>query len=1278
MIKGSKIFSNNTINKKELKKIIEWAFKNYGQRKAAYFVDQLKEMGFEYATKSGISISIEDLRIPPVKLELMRKASLDAFLTDVQAKNGEITEVERFQRIISIWNTTSEELKERLIEFFKKTDPLNSVYIMAFSGARGNISQVRQLVGMRGLMSDPSGKIIDRAIGTNFREGLSVTDYIISSYGARKGLVDTAIKTADSGYLTRRLVEVAQSIIISELDCKTERGVFLQEGTKEEDKKGFLSLKELLNGRVLASSIYKPGTKTILACRNQEITAPLIENLIKFNINKVLVRSPLTCECRRAVCQHCYGWNLALGSLVELGETVGLIAAQSIGEPGTQLTMRTFHTGGVFTSELIRQGRINYSGYLDFMSELKVSPYRTKYGHNVLISENTSWLGIINYKNKIIRLPIVADTIIFSKNHEYIQNNQVLLEAAPKMKEMALGEKEIKYVNARHPGKLILGKNGSPQDYSKQNVAEFRKRGKKNYSFWVLSGEVLATAFDTLVRARLLEKIYKDQSVAQSRIVTTIGGFIKFSKNKLTQELLGVKTQNYSCSKNIFRIFLESNHIGISDCKIYLSHYHQITLKPQLINKRLFSFGSLSNKKYKTKTGGNFYISNLYKPRIIGKKLNNKLKSGSTIFYLPEATIQTISKKKDFKFKNGSYVKKHEEIFPDYFISINGFINFKIQELTKSITIKPGQRYKLSKELKNFKDINEQIFYPGELILDQFEVYVLSYIELENNNGETYLYVRPITRYEFTNEQPIQFLNSNSFAPLNLIVEDFKIQVISGQQVKIDKPIQFIDSPLTIDYSLDLDDTELVFEFKQPEKKNSYSQISFIYSQLFIFDDLIPKEIKRTDVEVNLLVEENQFTDPYTIIGTFDTLSPFNNIISSIKKKSNKTRSEILLTTKSDYKEIFLDTFTHNYEQNKFFKTYKLFNNELLIEDDGLLKEVSGNKIVLHLGQAYFFSTGALIRKIPGDYIRRQETLGQLIFERLRTGDIVQGLPKINNILEARKPKIESLISTKPGFINSIKYTSNSIQIITKPSIKNHYYNVSRSQRLMVKRYESVSVGQPLTQGSVNPHTLLHVYFRYFCSLKVLSTYESAYRSLKKLQGLLLTSVQAIYVSQGVMISSKHVELIVREMTQKVYIEDPGKTQFLPGDIIDLDQAQYINLCIKNSNQLGFRPILLGITKSSLKTDSFLAAASFQETTRVLTKAAIQGKTDWLRGLKENAITGRLIPAGTGFYINKDITSTKILLPLSSTKEQKNSSLKTQLKLKEAKLKKLVRFKYNK
>nr|YP_005090047.1 DNA-directed RNA polymerase beta' chain [Fucus vesiculosus]CAX12427.1 DNA-directed RNA polymerase beta' chain [Fucus vesiculosus] len=1277
MSSNSKIFSNNIINKKELKKIIEWAFNNYGQRKAAYFVDQLKGLGFEYATKSGISISIEDLRIPPVKTTLMKNATRDVFITESKANNGEITEVERFQKIIYIWNNTSEELKERLIDFFKKTDPLNSVYIMAFSGARGNISQVRQLVGMRGLMSDPNGQIIDRAITANFREGLSITDYIISSYGARKGLVDTAIKTADSGYLTRRLVEVAQSIIISELDCKTKRGILLQEDI-ESDKKKFLSVKELINGRVLATSICKPGTKELVAFRNQQVTSSLTKQIINLKIAKILIRSPLTCECRRAVCQHCYGWNLASGNLVELGETVGLIAAQSIGEPGTQLTMRTFHTGGVFTGELTRQGRAECSGYIQFLPTLKVIPYRTNYGQDVVMSENQSWLTIINYANKIINIKVESRTLILVNNHNYIKQNQVLFEAAPKIKDINLSQKEIKYVCAKRSGEIILEKNGFPGAFSNE---DFTRRSKKNYIFWVLSGKVFSIPFNTSIKIRKLEKIYKNQALAQSKIVTTMGGFIHFCRNTLTQEIISLKVQNSFQSQNNFKIFLETKNLEVINCKVYLSHNHEITLKPELLKNQLFSLGLLKNNKYKTKTGGYFYISNSYKSNLLDdKKVNNlinRLKFGSTIFYIPEATIQTNTNKSDFKFKKDSYVTRHQEIFPNYFTNIKGFIDFELEKQIKYITIKPGEKYLLKENINSFLDINEQVYFPGELILNKFEIKSLSYLEIINSNNQLYLFIRPVTRYEFTNEISKKILERNPFNDIKLKINNFNFYILSGQQVKIDEPIQFLDSTITIDSFLHLNNREIMFELKQIKEKNSYIQVNLLYSQNFLFDTIIPNEIKNSNINLTLIVEEKQFIDPYATIASLDTIIPFSNFVYNIKTKRNAVKANILLTTKSDYQEVFLDSFTHNYINNQLIHINNLFPNNVCIKNSGLLKSIKGNKILLHLGDPYFFSKGALIRKIPGDYIKKQENFGQLIYQRLKTGDIVQGLPKIADILEARKPKTEALLSTRQGFIKSIKYTEELIIIVTKPTISYECFTTSRPERLLVKKYESISVGQPITEGPLNPHTLLYVYFRYFHSLGTLSIYEAAYRSIKKLQILLLMSVQAIYTSQGVIISAKHIELIVREMTHKVYIEYPGKTNFLPGDIIDLNQAQYINLSIQNGHKLGFRPILLGITKSSLKTDGFLAAASFQETTRVLTHAALQGKTDWLRGLKENAITGRLIPAGTGFYLDQDIAFNKVLLPEKLITGQNNLSLKKQLNLKKNKLRTRIRFKYN-
>src|SRR6056300_652332 len=243
-------FTNKVIDKKQLKKLMSWAFSNYGTGRSSYMADRLKELGFYYATKAGISLSVEDLKVPPTKRDLLNKTNEEIKFTEQKYQRGEITTVERFQKVIDTWNTASESLKDEVIKYFKETDPLNPVYMMAFSGARGNISQVRQLVGMRGLMADPQGQIIDLPIKSNFREGLTTTEYLMSCYGARKGIVDTALRTANSGYLTRRLVDVAQHVMISSLDCQTEDGLTMLpmfEGTKL-----LLSLKDRILGRALA------------------------------------------------------------------------------------------------------------------------------------------------------------------------------------------------------------------------------------------------------------------------------------------------------------------------------------------------------------------------------------------------------------------------------------------------------------------------------------------------------------------------------------------------------------------------------------------------------------------------------------------------------------------------------------------------------------------------------------------------------------------------------------------------------------------------------------------------------------------------------------------------------------------------------------------------------------------------------------------------------------------------------------------------------------------
>ncbi|MFS8908396.1 DNA-directed RNA polymerase subunit beta'', partial [Synechococcus sp. OH2] len=326
-------FRNYQIGKKELRNLIAWSFARYGTARTAQMADALKAMGFKYATQAAVSISIEDLRIPPSKRQLLAQAEAEIEAATERYTRGEITEVERYQKVIDTWNQTNDQIKEEMLSNFRQNDPLNSVYMMANSGARGNVSQVRQLVGMRGLMANPQGEIIDLPIKTNFREGLTVTEYIISSYGARKGLVDTALRTADSGYLTRRLVDVSQDVIVRESDCGTDQGILLE--PLMDGDKVVVSLEERLVGRVLARDVVHPQTQEIIARRNQEVDHDLAKAIVEAGIRQVMVRSPLTCEANRSVCRMCYGWSLAHSRLVDLGEAVGVIAAQSIGEPGT-------------------------------------------------------------------------------------------------------------------------------------------------------------------------------------------------------------------------------------------------------------------------------------------------------------------------------------------------------------------------------------------------------------------------------------------------------------------------------------------------------------------------------------------------------------------------------------------------------------------------------------------------------------------------------------------------------------------------------------------------------------------------------------------------------------------------------------------------------------------------------------------------------------------------------------------------------------------------------
>jgi hypothetical protein len=459
-------FWNQTFDKGRLKIFVLWFLKKYGEHKTIELVEELKNIGFKYATKAGISLGIEDLKIPPKKYSLLMDAEQLSLATIKQYKRGEITGVERFQRLIDTWHRTSERLKQEVIDNFEATDILNPVYMMAFSGARGNISQVRQLVGMRGLMSDPQGQIIDFPIRSNFREGLTLTEYIISSYGARKGIVDTALRTANAGYLTRRLVDVAQHVIISNFDCGTKRGIFLTD--MKEGNKTIYSLQNRLIGRVLARDVYN-NKKIKIASRNLEVSPDLSAN-IAFSNKKIFVRSTLTCQTKKLVCQLCYGWSLAQGNLVGIGEAVGVVAAQSIGEPGTQLTMRTFHTGGVFSGDVSDQIRAPFNGIVEYKNPIAGTLIRTPEGKIAFLTKNEGSFLVHRpdfSETKKFKIPFY--TLLFLKNGSSTEEKEVIAQISSINRQ----------INATDQAELTIKSEFSGQLYSKILDLKENKVGPK-------------------------------------------------------------------------------------------------------------------------------------------------------------------------------------------------------------------------------------------------------------------------------------------------------------------------------------------------------------------------------------------------------------------------------------------------------------------------------------------------------------------------------------------------------------------------------------------------------------------------------------------------------------------------------------------------------------------------------------------------------------------------------------------------------------------------------
>ena len=1380
-------YQNNLIGKKQLRQLLAWSFTNYDSMQACALADELKYLGFKYASKAGISISIEDLKIPFVKNLMLEKANQEITNSEKIYLKGKITDVERFQKIIDTWSLTSESLKEQVIYYFKNYDPLNSVYIMAFSGARGNLSQVRQLVGMRGLMSDPSGQIMNLPIKKNFREGLTITDYLMSGYGARKGIVDTALKTANSGYLTRRLIDVGQDILIREKDCLTTNSFFIT--TNGNDSKINNLIFDKILGRVLTKAILDPETKELIFSSNTQITPKVIETFKIRKIDQFYLRSPLTCNLYRAICQKCYGWDLANENLVDIGEAVGILAGQSIGEPGTQLTMRTFHTGGIFTSEARQQIISPVNGIVRFYKSLKTVILRTNRGEDVLITKNSGSLILIpeDKDQNLIQIEVLKNTILFPKNNQYVLKETVIGELINTNKQV---KTEIKAILSDSCGEIFV-----PRLKKKTNVLN------NNKLVWILSGKLYNSPLSSFINFYADYKLNQHSYIFRTKIINHYSGLVEFINNKKTlfQRLIRIRNDKYSffnshihqleknvTNKNYLLYFQNFKYL----LKIYLkneSFYLQLSKNNQV--------GSLITNTFKTLTGGIIYYDsrNIIKCNQKNKKsyylnrsnLLSRYKSLTchrTIVWLGEEIHKVNCESNIVLVEHGDFISEEFEIVPGLFSKTSGIVIIRQKNnIVQTIIIRSGLAY----EGKKFKRNSKKLYYPGEVILSNIPIKTLSFCEHSIGKTTEQLLVRPIEIYEFShfNNSHIDYQNKLNHQS-NLKLESKSVYSYKPNQIiKGNRNLNLISSSLSFT-SNQLLSQNVNIELFNNKKTNC---IDFRISEKINLNNYLLPNLRYKHIDSCFLIQPNQFIDRYTVLGYLESLTlnsmeivkfKIKNKISkqiflisnddcfNIKKKQfpNKKINDFLINSSkvseigkiiienndfftlqkgrpyffpncknddinrkislqykivspmrihsrfttnrhlslnyydmmklsvkringiekfSNHTEIIKAEFSKIYFKRngklysslipQFIKKFALNNSQsdlkyknivrpdrlgkishgkmdrtLLMQSSKTIKNQYLNTrdseyqltLVKFFEQPFSKSTKSIgVYSITEDYfeqdvnsvfcknsefIENGETIGLLNLEKEITGDIVQGLPRIEEILEARKKNI---------VVKRIPTSQKKSLLIQKTSLD--------------PNFEFRKLGTPIRENEkVNPHKLLKVYFNYYGLIKsfscdktkeikytrLIQNYEGSYKSFKKVQSFILNSVQSVYQSQGVTINNKHLEVIIKQMTTKVLITYEGNTPLLRREVIDLYHIKYINKIVTEQGKQSacYVPLLLGITKAALNNPSFISAASFQETTRVLTKAAIEGRIDWLRGLKENIIIGHLIPAGTG------------------------------------------------
>ena len=840
--------------------------------------------------------------------------------------------------------------------------------------------------------------------------------------------------------------------------------------------------------------------------------------------------------------------------------------------------------------------------------------------------------------SKSIAIPLTPGCQLLVRDGDTVEKDRLLVEVTSTKQRST--EKAAKDVSTDLAGEVLFADVVPEEKTDRQgNMTRIAQRGGL---MWVLSGEVynLPPGAEPVVKNS--DHVELGTVLAETKLISASGGVVRLTPGSREIEIITA-----SVLLDQAEVHSESSG-GREQYVISTADGQRFLLKatPGTKVQRGTIVAELIDDRYRTDTGGIIKYAGLEISKGT-RKQGYEISKGGTLLWIPEESHEVNKDSSLLLVEDGQYVEAGTEVVKDIFCQSSGVVEVSQKnDILREIIIKPGELH-LTDEV-SAADFDAQLLQPGTEVVSGVTTSELRYAELVETTEGTALLLRPVQEYQVSDEPaaPSQgSINQEGGRQIELRSVQ-RIFYKDGERVKSVEGVSLLSTLLVLEIDTDsVSDLEHIsnlsadIELKPDEEDPECQRL-----QMVILESLVLRRDTDSDplggkIATRLLVEDGQEIPKAAVVARTEIQCKYRGEVRGIREGVEAIRRILIMR---DTDRVTLNT----QEKPSVAKGALLVSGSQIApgvqtKDSGQVVSVissdSGYEVTLRLARPYRVSAGAILHIDNGDLVQRGDNLVLLVFERAKTGDIIQGLPRIEELLEARKPKDACVLSRRPGIcqVEYLEDESIDLKIVEDDGVISEY-PISPGQNLMVSDGQRVEGAHPLTDGLSNPHEILEIFFNLHVEEK--GVYEAALIGLQKVQNFLVNQVQSVYQSQGIDISDKHIEVIVRQMTCKVRVDDGGDTTMLPGELVELRQIEQVNeaMAITGGAPARYTPMLLGITKASLNTDSFISAASFQETTRVLTEAAIEGKSDWLRGLKENVIIGRLIPAGTGFNAHED------------------------------------------